>query len=127
MYKAYADIWAIVPDFPRYEVNRLGVVRSVDTGYILKPFVRRSKTLYVRLYNTPRRPVEKTLASVVWAAFFKRWPERGTYVCHADGDLNNNNLDNLFLGTRDDVRKTRRRRDDLIWERLMTEGELVHG
>lgn len=127
MYKSYADIWAIVPDFPRYEVNRLGTVRSVDTGHVLKPIRRRSKTLYVRLYQTPWKPVEKTLASVVWAAFFKRWPDRGTYVCHTDGDLENNNLDNLFLGTRDDVRKTQRRRDDIIWSQFLAEGGLANG
>lgn len=126
MYKSYADIWATVPGFPRYEVNRLGAVRVVETGHVLKPILRRSKTLYVRLYKTPRKPVEKTLASVVWAAFFKRWPDRGTYVCHADGDLNNNNLDNLFLGSREDVRKTQRRRDDIIWSQFLEEGGLVH-
>lgn len=127
MYKSYADIWAIVPDFPQYEVNRLGMVRAVGTGRVLKPFRRRSKTLYVRLYQTPRKPVEKTLASVVWASFFKRWPDRGLYVCHADGNLENNNLDNLFLGTRDDVRKTQRRRDDIIWSQFLEEGGLANG
>lgn len=127
MYKSYADIWATVPDFPRYEVNRLGVVRVVGTGQVIKPFVRRSATRYVRLYNTPRRAVEKSLASVVWAAFFKRWPDRGTYVCHADGDLNNNSLDNLFLGTRADVSKTQRRRDNIIWSQFLEEGGLANG
>lgn len=127
MYKSYADIWAIVPDFPRYEVNRLGVVRVVDTCRVIKSIRRRSNTLYVRLYQTPRKPVEKTLASVVWAAFFKRWPDRGMYVCHKDGDVNNNNLDNLFLGTRGDVRKTQRRRDDLIWSQFLEEGGLANG
>lgn len=126
MYKSYADIWAIVPGFPRYEANRLGVVRVIETGHVLKPILRRGKTLYVRLYKTPRKPVEKTLASVVWAAFFKRWPDRGLYVCHADGDLSNNNLENLFLGSRDDVRKTQRRRDDIIWSQFLEEGGLVH-
>ena len=127
MYNSYADIWAIVPNFPRYEVNRLGMVRVVDTGRVLKPIRRRGKTQYVRLYQTPRKPVEKTLASVVWAAFFKRWPDRGTYVCHADGDLDNNNLDNLFLGNRDDVRRNQRRRDDIIWSQFLEEGGLANG
>lgn len=127
MYKSYADIWAAVPNFPRYEVNRLGIVRVVETGHVLKPIRRRGKTLYVRLYQTPRKPVEKTLGSVVWAAFFKRWPDRGLYVCHADGDLDNNNLDNLFLGTREDVRKTQRRRDDIIWSQFLAEGGLANG
>lgn len=127
MYKAYSDIWATVPDFPRYEVNRLGVVRVVDTGHAIKPIRRRGETLYVRLYQTPRKPIEKTLASVVWAAFFKRWPDRGTYVCHADGDLNNNSLENLFLGDLRDVRKTQRRRDDIIWSQFLAEGGLANG
>ena len=127
MYKSYADIWATVPGFPRYEVNRLGIVRVVDTGRVIKPIRRRCNTLYVRLHQTPRKPVEKTLASLVWAAFFKRWPDRGMYVCHADGDLNNNSLDNLFLGTRTDVRKTQRRRDDIIWSQFLAEGGLANG
>ena len=127
MYKDYADIWATVPGFPRYEVNRLGVVRNADTGHVLKPIRRRGNTQYVRLFKSTQRPLEKTLASVVWAAFFKRWPDRGMYVCHADGDLSNNRLDNLFLGCLGDVRKTQRRRDDIIWERLLAEGELVNG
>lgn len=127
MYKSYTDIWAIIPDFPRYEVNRLGTVRVVGTGRVLKPIRRRSKTQYVRLYQTPRKPVEKTLASVVWAAFFKRWPDRGMYVCHKDGDLDNNNLDNLFLGSLGDVRKTQRRRDDIIWSQFLEEGGLANG
>lgn len=127
MYKSYADVWAEVPGFPRYEVNRSGLVRTVDTGHVLKPITRRGKTKYVRLYKTPRKSVEKTLASVVWAAFFKRWPDRGMYVCHADGDLDNNNLDNLFLGNRVDVCKTQRRRDDIIWSQFLAEGGLANG
>ena len=127
MYKHYGDIWATVPGFPRYEVNRLGVVRVVGTGHVIKPIRRRSKTLYVRLHQTPRKPVEKTLASVVWAAFYKRWPERGMYVCHADGNLEDNRLDNLFLGTREDVQRTQRRRDDIIWSQFLEEGEIANG
>ena len=127
MYKSYGDIWATVPDFPRYEVNRLGMVRVVATGQVIKPILRRSKTRYVRLYQTPRKPVEKTLASVVWASFYKRWPDRGLYVCHSDGDLGNNSLDNLFLGTRTDVQKTQRRRDDIIWSQFLEEGGLANG
>ena len=127
MYEDYANIWATVLDFPRYEVNRLGTIRVISTGHVLQPIRRRNRTQYVRLYQTPRKPVEKTLASVVWASFFKRWPDRGMYVCHSDGNLDNNNLDNLFLGTRDDVRKNQRRRDDIIWSQFLAEGGLANG
>nr|DAF91584.1 MAG TPA: HNH endonuclease [Siphoviridae sp. ctcK97] len=126
MYKEYADIWATVPGFAHYEANRLGDIKRKDTGVILKPFKRRNSTSrYVRLYTTPGEARERSVASVIWAAFYKRWPDRGLYVCHADGDLENNSLDNLFLGNRSDVRKTRRRRDDVIWAQLLEEGELV--
>ena len=126
MYKEYADIWADVPGFVHYEANRLGNIRRKDTGLILKPFKRRhGATLYVRLYTTPGVARERSVASVVWAAFFKRWPDRGLYVCHADGDLGNNSIDNLFLGTRAAVGQSRRRRDDRIWAQLLEEGELV--
>lgn len=126
MYKSYADIWATVPNFERYEANRLGVIRRKETGIPLKPFKRKGRTKYVRLYTTPGEARERSVASVIWAAFFRRWPERGLYVCHADGDPNNNSLDNLFLGTRADVNETRRRRDNIIWSKFLEEGGFTH-
>lgn len=125
MYVEDAENWVTVPGFPHYKVNRLGMIQRVDTGNILKPFTRRhNRTQYVRLYTTPGEAREKSVASVVWAAFYKRWPT-GSYVCHLDGDIANNKLDNLFLGSRADALKSRRRRDDIIWARLQEEGELT--
>lgn len=120
------DIWARVPNFPQYEANRLGDIRKASSGKRLTPFNRNGKTLYVRLYKSSGAPSEKTVASVVWAAFFKRWP-KDSYVCHFDGNVRNNALDNLYLGSRADVNRTRRRLDDAIWGRLQKEGRLVHG
>lgn len=124
MYVEDSENWATVPGFPHYKANRLGTIQRVDTGKILKPFTRRGGTQYVRLYSTPGEAREKSVASVVWAAFYKRWPT-GSYVCHLDGDITNNELDNLFRGSRADSRNTRRRKDDIIWNRLVEEGELV--
>ena len=126
MYVEDSEYWSTVPGFEHYEANRLGQIKRKDTGLILKPFKRQhSSSRYVRLYTTPGEARERSAASVVWAAFYKRWPDEGLYVCHADGDLENNSIDNLFLGTRSDVRKTQRRRDDIIWAQLQEEGELV--
>ena len=126
MFVEDSENWSTVPGFAHYEANRLGAIKRKDTGTILKPFKRRSgKTSYVRLYTTPGEARERSVASVIWAAFYKRWPDRGLYVCHADGDLENNSIDNLFLGTRSDSSRSRRRRDILIWARLQEEGELV--
>lgn len=128
MYVEDSDYWFTVPGFEHYEANRLGMIKRKETGYILKPFRRKyGATRYVRLYRTPGEARERSVASVVWAAFYKRWPDKGVYVCHADGDLDNNNLDNLFLGNRGDVRKTRRRRDDIIWSQFIEEGGLANG
>ena len=125
MYVEASEYWSTVPGFEHYEVNRLGVIKRKETGYILKPFKRRhGATRYVRLYTTPSEARERSVASVVWAAFYKRWPDRGLYVCHADGDLENNSIDNLFLGSRADVRNTGRRRDDRIWAKILEEGGL---
>ena len=126
MYVEDSECWSTVPGFEHYEANRLGQIKRKDTGFILKPFKRRHSTSrYVRLYTTPGEARERSVASVVWAAFYKRWPDKGSYVCHADGDLENNSLDNLFLGTRADVRNTQRRRDDLIWAKILEEGGLL--
>lgn len=81
-----SENWATVPGFAHYEANRLGMIKRKDTGVILKPFKRRNSTSrYVRLYTTPGEARERSVASVIWAAFYKRWPDRGLYVCHADG------------------------------------------
>lgn len=127
MYREDNDNWTTIPGFGHYEANSAGDIRRIDTGRLLKPFNRRSRTNYVRLYTTPGEARERSVASVIWAAFFKRWPDRGLYVCHADGDPENNSLDNLFLGTRADVRNTQRRRDDIIWAQFLAEGGLVDG
>lgn len=128
MYVKDSENWSTVPGFEHYEANRLGMIRRKNTGYILKPFKRgRGGTRYVRLYAAPGEAQERSVASVVWAAFYKRWPDKGLYVCHADGDLENNHLDNLFLGSSGDVRKTQRRRDDIIWSQFLAEGGLANG
>lgn len=128
MYVEDSDYWSTVPGFEHYEVNRLGAIKRKETGFILKPFKRRrGATRYVRLYTTPGEARERSVASVVWAAFYKRWPDKGMYVCHADGNLENNSIDNLFLGTRSVAAMNRRRRDDVIWAQFLEEGGLANG
>lgn len=125
MYVEDSENWSTVPGFEHYEANRLGQIKRKDTGFILKPFRRRNgNARYVRLYTTPGEARERSVASVIWAAFYKRWPDKGLYVCHADGDLENNSIDNLFLGDLSDVRNTQRRRDDIIWSQFLEEGGL---
>lgn len=126
MYVEDSERWSTIPGFEHYEANRLGMIKRKETGFILKPFKRRyGDTRYVRLYTTPGEARERSVASAVWAAFYKRWPDKGLYVCHADGDLENNSIDNLFLGTRSVATMNRRRRDDAIWAKILEEGGLL--
>ena len=125
MYVEDSEYWSTVPGFEHYEANRLGQIKRKDTGFILKPFKRKyGATRYVRLYTTPGVARERSVASVVWAAIYKRGPDKGLFVCHADGDLENNSIDNLFLGTRSVATMNRRRRDDVIWAKILEEGGL---
>lgn len=42
-------VWRTIPDFPEYEINRLGEVRRKSTGRVLKPFDDRRGYLRVSL------------------------------------------------------------------------------
>lgn len=42
-------VWHTIPDFPEYEINRLGEIRRKSTGHVLKPFDDRRGYLRVRL------------------------------------------------------------------------------
>lgn len=128
MYFEDSERWFTIPGFDRYEANCLGMIKRKETGFILKPFKRRyGDTRYVRLYTAHGVAREHSVASAVWAAFHKRWPDKGLYVCHADGNLENNSIDNLFLGTRSVAAMNRRRRDDAIWAQFLEEGGLANG
>ncbi len=39
----------------------------------------------------------------VWAAFNGRLPNQGEWVIHIDGDINNNRINNLRIGSQSDV------------------------
>lgn len=43
-------VWRTIPDFPEYEINRLGEVRRKSTGRVLKPFDDRRGYLRVTSY-----------------------------------------------------------------------------
>lgn len=42
-------VWHTIPDFPEYEINRLGEIRRKSTGRVLKPFDDRRGYLRVSL------------------------------------------------------------------------------
>lgn len=42
-------VWHTIPDFPEYEINRLGEIRRKSTGCVLKPFDDRRGYLRVSL------------------------------------------------------------------------------
>ena len=42
-------VWHTIPDFPEYEINRLGEIRRKSTGRVLKPFDDRRGYMRVSL------------------------------------------------------------------------------
>ncbi len=92
------DYFKIISHIPNYEINRNGVIRRAIPpfkGKIIKPRMHPSGFLFCDLkYKNKRYTVypHKEVA--------KHWninvmPEERTIVSHLDGDLTNNNSDNL--------------------------------
>ena len=107
-----------LPGFSSYGVTEEGAVVNIHTGYSLKPFKRGKNYSYVRLYTGKgSESIERSVAACIWAAHHRRWPSKGQYVCHADGFLENNHIDNLYLGTRAEVARTSARRSATIYQR----------
>lgn len=97
-----ADIWKRVWGYPRYEVNRDGLIRHRLTKKELKPYVKKGKP-YVQLYVSSGGYEGKTyftkhnllVSHVVYETF--KGSCYGKHVYHKDGDVMNNKVKNLVL------------------------------
>ena len=94
--KEDSDEWEIIkPPYgmnPRYEVSRKGKVRFIDTGRVVRPQKLVSGLVVVNL-TYDGRSEKYSVAQLVANAFIKDGTGR---VCHIDGDLSNNNVENLY-------------------------------
>ena len=106
-------MWAPIPGYEGlYEVSSAGEVRSLDRvqqyatytrtlkGKLLKP--RANKKHYkVMLSDRNFQRKDLLVHRLVLLAFIGPAPQ-GTEACHRDDNGKNNNLDNLYWGTRSD-------------------------
>lgn len=100
-----AEVWKVIPDFPRYEVSNLGRVRSNcckdgrKVRFILKAMQRGDGYLYVVLCisdpETGRvKKKDKYIHRLVAQAFIGKC-NKGRVVDHISGDRLDNRLENL--------------------------------
>ena len=100
-----AEIWKVIPDFPRYEVSNLGRVRSNcckngrKVRYVMKAYMRTNGYLYVDLSNhdpeTGRVKVNHMDIHRLVARAFLGKCKKGRVVDHISGDRLDNRLENL--------------------------------
>jgi hypothetical protein len=116
--------WRDIPGFEEmYQASTEGRVRSLPrlgggtlrgvyriSGRMMK--IRRAKggagkrggdcAVTLNLFKDGVR-YSQSLQVWVWSAFNGRLPAESEWVIHVDGDINNNRLENLRLGTQSDV------------------------
>lgn len=86
--------WKEVPGFSGYKISRTGKI--VGPRSALKPWTHKSGHKYVRLGRKHGRQVHR----LVLLTFIGAPPTEKHEACHRDGNPANNNLSNLYWGTR---------------------------
>ncbi len=92
-----ATMWKKIVDHPNYAVSRDGFVKSLKRDLILQPRYDKDGYNTAVLYNNGM-PTGRRVHRLVLEAYVGPCPE-GMQVRHLDGDVYNNNLDNLAYGT----------------------------
>ena len=104
-----AEVWKVIPDFPRYEVSNLGRVRSscCNAGrkkkFIIKPSLRTNGYFYVTLFDTNAETGKVKVKQVgvhrlVARAFIGEYPP-GCVIDHINGEAWDNRLENLHYAS----------------------------
>ena len=94
--------WTTVPNFPRYEVPRLGYIRNVSTGLVLSPDKSSNGAHRVTLYGEGGAREQVSVARVVAQVFIGNQPEGKPWVLHWDDNRDNNRVENLRWGDAQD-------------------------
>lgn len=88
------SVWVTIKRFPRYEINKHGVIRNKRTGRIMKLQTDRRGRVYIQLYGQT-----VAVSRLVAEAFIGDIPE-GMDVMFLDGDKSNVDATNLRICTR---------------------------
>ena len=82
-------VWHTIPDYPEYEINRLGQIRRKSTGRVLKPFDDRRGYLRVSLNGRNAK------VHILVAKMFVPNPHGYPVVDHKHGDKHDNRASQL--------------------------------
>jgi len=94
--------WRVIPNFPNYEINKLGEVRHIRFQKILKHQLNKFGYLHVALSNKTK------LLHRLLAETFISNPNNLQTVNHKDGNKLNNDISNLeWMTLGDNVRHYR--------------------
>ena len=89
--------WYTLKEFPKYAINKKGVIKNKETGNIKKVWKARNGYYYVDLYKEGKH-YKRALHRLLAETFLPN-PDNKRTVNHKDGDKTNNSLDNLEWST----------------------------
>lgn len=93
-------MWKVVKDFPYYEVNEHGEIRTVSTKRMMKPQYDKDGYQYVKLYDTENKTYKHWRVHRLVLETFLRPPLEGEECHHINEIRDDNNLTNLCWVTR---------------------------
>lgn len=98
------EVWAPIEGYPKYMVSNLGRVKSIyKKETLLSPYMKKVETLFVKLCNEDGVK-EIYVHKLVAKAFLER-VEGKNAVYHKDGNLKNNDCNNLQWVSRKELGK----------------------
>ncbi len=97
--------WYVLADYPKYEINKLGQIRSVQTKRIIKPQYRTTGVGYITVVANNGKRHYPTIERLVAETFLvNENPIKYSSIKHIDGDLANCSVDNLIWAEDDDLK-----------------------
>jgi hypothetical protein len=108
----------------KYEVSKEGVVRNRQTETVLTTHPNDSGYLRVGLFIDGKQ-YKKFVHKLVYEVFNGTLPEKGYTIYHKDGNIYNNDLSNLDVKTRGEVRKLKTKNKETKFGRRYTEENKV--
>jgi hypothetical protein len=90
------EVWAEIPDFPKYVVSNLGRVMNIRTENVVKEQLTPQGIVYVPLYGGPEKTKSvKLLVARAFLDYGEYDPKVFDTPINKDGDKTNNRVDNL--------------------------------
>lgn len=100
--------WRDIPDYPGYRVSSQGTILSLKSNKLLKPLTSRSGHQHVFLYDGHGRSDKIRIHRAVLLVFVGPCPQN-CECRHLDGNPENNTIENLKWGTKQENVNDRRR------------------